>query len=67
MTQDQLCMVTYIYRDTQDEFWLDIEFEGELYAQIGPFSSEIERNRAYNDITQMLQETGAFDVPLRIN
>lgn len=53
----------YIHRDMKNgEFWLDIRVNREGYANIGPFATAAERQRAMDDLLTMMRAGGARDV-----
>ena len=57
-------MVEYIHRDTRDgEFWIDINVNRQPYQQLGPFETKAERQRAHDDLLEMLRSHGAKDLP----
>ena len=54
----------YIFRTMSNgEYWLDVRVNGKAYAELGPFASEEERQRAHDDLLDMMRQTGAIDLP----
>jgi hypothetical protein len=55
--------VEYIQRDTRDgEYWLDITVSGQPYHQL-QFASATERQRAVDDMLEMVRQHGGIDCP----
>lgn len=63
---DDEVILEYIYRETDGEFWLDLNVNRQPYAQVGPFDTPQERQRAHDDLLATLRSTGAADLPLRV-
>lgn len=58
-------VVEYVHRDMNSgELWLDINVNREPWAQLGPFETASERQRALDDLLKMTRSLGAKDVPL---
>lgn len=57
------CVVEYFHRETSGEFWIDILVDRSGFTSLGPFSTENERRRAYDDLLQMTRTLGATDLP----
>lgn len=56
-------MVEYIFRDTRDgEFWIDIHVNRQPCQELGPFETKTERQRAHDDLLQMVRSLGGKDV-----
>lgn len=54
----------YIFRDTRDgEFWIDVKIDRQHYWSLGPYASEVERQRAHDDLVAMTRQLGAKDFP----
>lgn len=58
-------VVEYLHRETDGEFWLDIRCNRESWAQLGPFDTAAERQRAQDDMLGMMRQLGAKDLPAR--
>jgi hypothetical protein len=57
-------MAEYIFRDTRDgEFWIDVKVNRIPYQSVGPFDTASERQRAHDDLLQMVRSLGGKDVP----
>lgn len=54
----------YIFRNTvEGQFWLDIKLNGTMWQQL-QFETATERQRAHDDLMQMMRSLGAKDLPL---
>ncbi len=54
----------FLFRDALDgEFWIDVRMNRLPYAQIGPFATATERQRAHDDLMNMTRSLGAKDLP----
>jgi hypothetical protein len=52
----------YIFRDASGKFFIDIQIDDTPYSILGPFDTSDERQRAYDDLLDMMRQTGARDV-----
>lgn len=60
-------IVEYFHCTTPDgNFWLEIVVNGNLQTLIGPFDTEAERQRAHDDMMEMMRQTGATEMPLKM-
>jgi hypothetical protein len=57
-------VVEYLHRETDGEYWIDVNVNRAPYAQIGPFETTTERKRAHDDMLNMLRSAGAKDLPV---
>lgn len=57
--------IEYLHRETDGEFWLDIRVNREGLSSVGPFSTASERQRAHDDMLEMMRAAGAVDLPSR--
>jgi hypothetical protein len=57
-------MIEYIHREADGQYWLDIQCNGILWEQFGPFETTAERQRAHDDMLNTMRHFGAKDVPL---
>lgn len=55
-------IIEYLHAERDGAFWLDIEVNSQPYTQLGPFGSESERQRAHDDLLNMMRSQGARDV-----
>jgi hypothetical protein len=57
-------MIEYLFGEDGDtgQLWIDIRVNREPYGQIGPFETDGERQRAYDDILSITRSVGAMDV-----
>lgn len=58
-------VIEYLHRDDGSQFWLDIRANREDWASLGPFDTAAERQRAHDDMLNMMRSAGAKDLPLR--
>lgn len=58
-------VIEYVHREADGEFWLDIRANREPWAQLGPFDTAGERQRAHDDMLNMMRSVGAKDMPDR--
>lgn len=59
-------VIEYIFRDTTcGKFYLDIHVDRKPYVILEPFNSADERQRAHDDLLQMMRSQGAIDIPNR--
>jgi hypothetical protein len=56
-------VVEYLHQEVNGEFWLEIRANGEKWAQLGPFDTKEERQRAQDDMLSMMRQLGAKDLP----
>jgi hypothetical protein len=57
-------VIEYVHRETNGEYWLDIRANREPWAQLGPFDTATERQRAHDDLLNMMRSCGAKDLPI---
>lgn len=55
-------MVSYVFRDAEDGFWLDCEVDRQPHQSMH-FDTAGERERAYDDLLGMMRQLGAQDMP----
>jgi hypothetical protein len=69
MVDDRVLVTTeYLFRDmTNGEFFLDVVVDSLQYCTLGPFATEDERQRVHDDLTQMMRDQGAVDLPVTLN
>ncbi len=60
-------IVEYHFRDSGDEFWIDVEVDGYPYMQCGPFDTATERQRMFDDLMAMTRSLGAKDLPKEVH
>lgn len=56
-------LVEYIYRDTNGRFWLDVVVDRRLWAHLGPYETEAQRDAVKADLLNMMRSFGARDMP----
>lgn len=57
-------MICYSHRTDRDgQFWLDIYVDTKPHDSIGPFNTPTERQRAHDDLLNMMRSLGAKDLP----
>lgn len=57
-------MIVYSHRTDRDgDYWLDIYVDTKLHREIGPFKYTTERQRAHDDLLEMMRSVGATDFP----
>ncbi len=54
------------FKKKNGELWIKIKADGHLWAKLGPFDTETERQRAHDDMLNMMRSVGAQDLPLRV-
>lgn len=58
----------YVYcTDADGSLWLDVRIRGKSYLKAGPFDTEAERRRAFDDLCDIATSIGAEEVPLRLH
>jgi hypothetical protein len=63
MATDQEAIVEYIFREDDDEFWIDVRVNRAPYGALGPFDTAEERQRAFDELIQMACSLGAREIP----
>lgn len=59
-------MAEFTFRDMREGgFWIDVAIERKPYTSLGPFDTQQERRRAYDDLLAMTRSVGAKDMPSR--
>ena len=58
-------VIEYILVKRDDGFWIDIHADRQPLNRIGPFNTEVERQRAHHDLLSMMRSVGAKDLPSR--
>lgn len=62
----QEVLAEYALRETRDgEFWIVVSVNRLPHDSIGPFATETECRRAYDDLMGMMRAVGAVDLPAR--
>lgn len=56
-------VIEYLHSEKDGEFWLYIRANREMWAQLGPFETASERQRAHDDMLKMMRSIGAKDIP----
>lgn len=60
----EIILAEYAMRENRDgEFWIDVSVDRRPHDRIGPFASEGECRRAYDDLLAMMRSVGAVDQP----
>lgn len=55
-------VVEYLHRETDGEFWIDLRVDREVSSALGPFATAAERQRAHDDMLNMMRSFGAKDL-----
>lgn len=56
-------VVEYVHRHDDEGFWIGIRVDRVDYQQIGPFTTEGERQQCHDDMLNMMRQVGARDLP----
>lgn len=57
-------LAEYKLRETREgDFWIDVEINRCPHESLGPFETESECRRAYDDLVGMMRSQGAIDIP----
>lgn len=60
----EIILAEYAMRETRDgEFWIVVSVNRLPHDRIGPFATEDECRRAYDDLLDMMRSVGAVDQP----
>jgi hypothetical protein len=65
MTGKPEVLAEYTFRETDGEFWIDVHANRQPFDTVGPFATEGERQRAFDDLLSMMRCVGAIDIPAR--
>lgn len=56
-------LIEYFRRDDDDGHWIDVKVNRLPYDSVGPFDTQAERDRAFDDLIDMSRQCGARDLP----
>jgi hypothetical protein len=57
-------LAEYAMRETREgDFWIIVSVDRKPHDQLGPFATESECRRAYDDLLGMMRSAGAVDLP----
>lgn len=61
-----MAVIEYVHRDQGGAYWLDLVVDRATSQTLGPFETEMERQRAHDDMLSMMRSVGATDLPNRV-
>lgn len=67
MAADNLCIIAeYKFRTDHLGYWIDVSVDRQPWCSLGPYSTQVERQRSFNDLLAMSRSLGATDMPKRV-
>lgn len=61
-----LVVAEYALRESREgEFWIEVTVDRRPHDKIGPFETEAQCQRAYDDLMSMMRSVGATDLPAK--
>ncbi len=64
MSEHRTEIIETAFRQKDEEFWIDVLVNRTPYAEIGPFDTDGERQRACDDLLGMMRSLGGLDLPV---